>query len=181
AHLQNFGLFATPERNLVFDANDFDETLAGPWEWDLKRLAASVELACREGGFAGSDRRACVLDVLRAYRGAMAEFAALRNLEVWYAHMDAETAMNEYRRLLEPKLLKRKKKAIAKARKRDSVHAFERLTHIVAGERHILNQPPLLVPHRELLGAAERDQLEHEIEEMTARCPATPAYHPQTL
>src|SRR5262245_64481345 len=59
AHLQNFGLFATPERNLVFDVNDFDETLPGPWEWDLKRLAASVELACREDGFAGSDRRAC--------------------------------------------------------------------------------------------------------------------------
>jgi uncharacterized protein (DUF2252 family) len=181
AHLQNFGLFATPERNLVFDANDFDETLPGPWEWDLKRLAASVELACREDGFAGSDRRACVLDVVRAYREAMAEFTGLRNLEVWYAHMDAETAMSEYRRLLEPKLLKRKKKAIAKARKRDSVHAFERLTHIVNGERHILNRPPLLVPHRQLLGAAEGDQLEHEMEEMTVRYTGTLAYNRQTL
>src|SRR5262249_42631723 len=118
AHLQNFGLFATPERNLVFDANDFDETLPGPWEWGLKRMAASVELACREDGFPGSDRRTCVRDTVRAYREAMADFAGQRNLEVWYAHMDSETAMNEYRRLLEPKLLKRKRKAIAKARKR---------------------------------------------------------------
>src|SRR5262245_8166186 len=93
AHLQNFGLFATPERKLVFDANDFDETLPGPWEWDLKRLVASVELACRADGFAPKDRRKCLLDVARAYREAMAEFAQEGHLDVWYAHLDAKKAM----------------------------------------------------------------------------------------
>src|SRR5262245_62066094 len=179
AHLRNFGLFATPERNLVFDANDFDETLPGPWEWDLKRLVTSVELACREDGFAQGDRRSCLLDVSRAYRQAMAEFAHERNLEVWYAHMDAESALDQYRRLLDPKLLKRKKKAIAKARKRDSVHAFERLTHVADGERHILSRPPLLVPDRELMAEAGRERPAQELQDALASYTGTLAYNRQ--
>jgi len=181
AHLRNFGLFATPERNLVFDANDFDETLPGPWEWDLKRLVASVELAGREDGFSSRDRRGCVLDVARAYREAMAEFAALRNLEVWYAHLDARAAMDKYQRLLDPKLLKRKKQAIAKARQRDSLHAFERLTELARGQRRIISRPPLLVPVRDRANEAERQRVERELRDAIAHYTRTLPHDRQTL
>src|SRR5262245_21236889 len=181
AHLKNFGLFATPERNLVFDANDFDETLPGPWEWDLKRLVASVELAGREDGFSSRDRRGCVLDVARAYREAMAEFAQQRKLEVWYAHLDAAAAMDEYQRLLDRKLLERKEQAIAKARQRDSMHAFERLTELVHGQRRIISRPPLLVPVRELVNQAERHRIEHELTDAIDRYAGTLSHERQTL
>jgi uncharacterized protein (DUF2252 family) len=181
AHLKNFGLFATPERNLVFDVNDFDETLPGPWEWDLKRLVASVELAGREDGFSANDRRGCVLDVARAYRKAMTEFAEQRNLEVWYAHLDARAAMDKYQRLLDPQRLKRKKQAIAKARQRDSLHAFERLTELVRGQRRIISRPPLLVPTREQVDEAERPRIEHELKDAIAHYTRTLAHDRQTL
>ncbi len=181
AHLKNFGLFASPERNLVFDANDFDETLPGPWEWDLKRLVASVEVAGREDGFSPRDRRRCVLDVARAYRTAMAEFAGQRNLEVWYAHLDAGAAMAHYKRLLDRKLLDRKKHAIAKARQRDSMHAFERLTELVRGRRRIISRPPLLIPTRTLLNEADRQRLEHELKDAIAHYVRTLSYDRQTL
>jgi uncharacterized protein (DUF2252 family) len=181
AHLKNFGLFATPERNLVFDANDFDETLPGPWEWDLKRLVASVELAGREDGFSSRDRQSCVLDVARAYREAMAEFAQRRNLEVWYAYLDAAAAMDEYQRLLDLKLLKRKKEAIAKARQRDSLHAFERLTELVHGQRRIISRPPLLVPVREFVNQAERERIEHGLTDAIARYAGTLSHERQML
>ena len=93
AHLSNFGVFGSPERNLVFDINDFDETAPGPWEWDVKRLAASFAIAGRENGFSAKERRAVVLDTVRAYREAMAAFAGMRNLEVWYAHLSVEQAL----------------------------------------------------------------------------------------
>src|SRR5262245_12019700 len=181
AHLKNFGLFATPERHIVFDANDFDETLPGPWEWDLKRLVASVELAAREDGFSPGDRRDCVLDAASAYRTAMAVFAQQRNLEVWYAHLDAAAAMDEYQRLLDRKLLERKKQAIAKARQRDSLHAFERLTEFVRGQRRIISRPPLLVPLRELANEAERQRVEHELMDAIARYMRTLSHDRQTL
>jgi uncharacterized protein (DUF2252 family) len=181
AHLKNFGLFASPERNLVFDANDFDETLPGPWEWDLKRLVASVEVAGREDGFSPRDRRSCVLDVARAYRTAMAEFAEQRNLEVWYAHLDAGAAVDRYERLLDRRLLDRKKHAIAKARQRDSMHAFERLTELVRSQRRMITQPPLLVPARELLNKADRQRVEHELKDAIARYIQTLSPDRQTL
>ena len=181
AHLTNFGLFATPERNLVFDANDFDETLPGPWEWDLKRLVASVELAAREDGFSPGDRRDCVLDAASAYRTAMAVFAQQRNLEVWYAHLDAAAAMDEYQRLLDRKLLERKKQAIAKARQRDSLHAFERLTELVRGQPRIISRPPLLAPLRELVNEAERQRVEHELMDAIAHYMRTLSHDRQTL
>ena len=181
AHLNNFGLFASPERKLVFDANDFDETLPGPWEWDLKRLAASVELACRENSFNARDRLRCLLAMVGAYHDAMSAFARQRNLEVWYAHLDAETALDEYRRVLDPKLLRRKKKAIAKARQRDSVQAFERLTQIVDGECHIVSRPPLLVPARELTDRSGRPGLEHELEDAMVRYTRTLSPYRATL
>ena len=93
AHLSNFGVFASPERRLVFDLNDFDETLPGPWEWDVKRLAVSMLIAARDNGFAVKDQDQIVLDTVEAYRTAMAGFATMKNLDVWYAHLDIETAL----------------------------------------------------------------------------------------
>ena len=95
AHLSNFGVFASPERRLVFDINDFDETLPGPWEWDVKRLAVSMLIAARDNGFAVKDQERVVLDTVEAYRTAMASFAAMTNLDVWYAHLDIEAALAE--------------------------------------------------------------------------------------
>ena len=85
AHLSNFGIFGSPERLLVFDVNDFDETLPGPWEWDVKRLAASMEVAARGNGFSGKDRREIVTSTVASYRNAMRSFAQMTNLDVWYA------------------------------------------------------------------------------------------------
>ncbi len=102
AHLSNFGVFGSPERNLVFDINDFDETAPGPWEWDVKRLAASFAIAGRENGFSGKERRAVVLDTVRSYREAMAAFAQMRNLDVWYAHLSVEQAVAEFTRRRRP-------------------------------------------------------------------------------
>ena len=93
AHLSNFGVFASPERRLVFDVNDFDETLPGPWEWDVKRLAASMLIAARDNGFAAKDQDRIVLDTVEEYRTAMASFAEMKNLDVWYAHLDIEAAL----------------------------------------------------------------------------------------
>ena len=95
AHLSNFGVFASPERRLVFDVNDFDETLPGPWEWDVKRLAASMLIAARDNDFRAKDQDQIVLDTVEEYRTAMARFAAMKNLDVWYAHLDIESALAE--------------------------------------------------------------------------------------
>src|SRR6202166_1698155 len=90
AHLSNFGVFGSAERRLVFDVNDFDETLPGPWEWDIKRLAASLEVAARENGFPSKKRRAIVAAAVASYREAMRAFAGMTNLDVWYAHADLD-------------------------------------------------------------------------------------------
>ena len=95
AHLSNFGVFASPERRLVFDVNDFDETLPGPWEWDVKRLAVSMLIAARDNGYRAKDQERIVLDTVGRYRSAMAEFAGMKNLEVWYSHLDIESAIEE--------------------------------------------------------------------------------------
>src|SRR5206468_4650128 len=102
AHLSNFGVFGSPERNLVFDINDFDETAPGPWEWDVKRLAASFAIAGRENGFSRKERRAVVFDTVRAYREAMSAFAGMRNLDVWYSHLSAEQAFAQFRSGVDP-------------------------------------------------------------------------------
>src|SRR6476661_2613879 len=96
AHLSNFGVFASPERRLVFDLNDFDETLPGPWEWDVKRLAASMLIGARDNGFSVQEQDRIVLDTVNEYRTAMADFAGMKNLEVWYAHLDIVSVMQEY-------------------------------------------------------------------------------------
>jgi uncharacterized protein (DUF2252 family) len=158
AHLSNFGAFAAPDRRLVFDLNDFDESLPGPWEWDVKRLAASFAIAGRENGFKGRERAAAVLSAARAYREAMRAFASQSNLEVWYARLDVEAVMGEID--AEPKLTAQVRKSVAKAQAKNSMRALEKLTHIVDGELRIRSEPPLIVPAEELMPADETRDLE---------------------
>ena len=165
AHLSNFGAFGSPERRLVFDINDFDETLPGPWEWDVKRLVASFAVAGRENGFSEADRRTVVLAAVRAYREAMRTFASMRNLDVWYAYMDIEAAITEFGTQASAKQVKRVTAAAAKARTRDSMQAFSKLTRIVDGEPRIVGDPPLIVPLDELADDALRENLTQEMRE----------------
>jgi uncharacterized protein (DUF2252 family) len=158
AHLANFGAFAAPDRRLVFDLNDFDETLPGPWEWDVKRLVASFAIAGRENGFDADQRRPALVEALRSYRDSMRAFASLTNLEVWYARLDIEAVMAEIE--AEPKLRKRVEKGVVKARTKDSMRALEKLTEMVDGERRFRDEPPLIVPVENLLGPALADRLE---------------------
>ena len=133
AHLSNFGVFASPERRLVFDINDFDETLPGPWEWDVKRLAASMIIAARDNGFAAKDQDKVVLDTVNEYRVAMREFAGMHNLEVWYAHLEIESVLQQYTAQFKSAQVKRTEAALAKAHTRDSMSAFSKLTQQVNG------------------------------------------------
>ena len=146
AHLSNFGVFASPERRLVFDLNDFDETLPGPWEWDVKRLAVSLRIAASDNDYTIRQQQRVVLDTIAEYRGAMARFATMTNLDVWYAHVDAEGAMQDLGSQLQPAIAKQTGKALAKARTRDSMSAFSKLTSVVDGRVRIANQAPLIVP-----------------------------------
>ena len=163
AHLSNFGGFASAERTLVIDINDFDETLPGPFEWDVKRLAASFEIAGRDRGFSDADRRAAVLQSVRAYRETMRQFAAMRNLEVWYARLDAEAVVTQLRAESKKKQAKRASKAIAKARTKDSMRAFSKLTRIVDGQPRIVSDPPLIVPISELVGSVDVTAIQSEL------------------
>jgi uncharacterized protein (DUF2252 family) len=150
AHLSNFGAFAAPDRRLIFDLNDFDESLPGPWEWDVKRLVASFAIACRERGFGRKQRASVLLRVGGAYRDSMRAFASLRNLEVWYARLDAEAALENVE-LVDQKAAKQVRKGIAKAQSKDSLRALEKLTETVDGEIRFRSEPPLLVPGQELV------------------------------
>jgi uncharacterized protein (DUF2252 family) len=166
AHLANFGLFGTPERNLVFDVNDFDETLPGPWEWDLKRLAASFEIAARANGFAQEDRSGVVLDTVRAYQQAMGEFATKGNLEVFYARMDVEEALERYKKLIPARGIRASRETIDKARQQDSEKALDKLTQLVNGTPRIVSDPPLIVPIEELLAKGDRGKVENAFKQM---------------
>ena len=146
AHLTNFGAFASPERRLVFDINDFDETLPGPWEWDVKRLAASVLIAARDNGFRPKDQDRAVLQTVGQYRASMAEFAGMGNLDVWYEHLELETELEAHASEFKPKRLRVARAQLAKAHTKDSVTALGKLTQEVDGEFRIVNQPPLIVP-----------------------------------
>jgi uncharacterized protein (DUF2252 family) len=159
AHLSNFGVFAAPDRRLVFDLNDFDESLPGPWEWDLKRLAASFEIAGRENGYGRKQRDAVLATLGRQYRAAVRGFAGMRNLEVWYARLD-EDAIREQLRNAGQKLSRKAEKGAAKARAKDSLRALGKLTEQVDGEPRIVSRPPLVVPLEELL--PEDDKIDVE-------------------
>ena len=161
AHLLNFGGFASPERDLVFDLNDFDETLSGPFEWDVKRLAASVEVAGRDRGFADAERGAAVLATVRAYRETMRDQAALGNLDGWYSRADAASLVTELRDQHDTAGVKTMKRVTAHARTNDNVHTLAKLTHVVDGMPRIVADPPLIVPIDEL--ADEGRDLETEL------------------
>jgi uncharacterized protein (DUF2252 family) len=155
AHLSNFGVFASPERRLVFDINDFDETLRGPWEWDVKRLAVSMLIAARDDGFPVKDQDRIVLEAVAEYRDAMRNFAPMKNLEVWYARLEVESVLAEYAGQFQSRQVKRTEKTMAKARTRDSLSAFAKLTERVNGRAEIVDQSPLIVPLRALGDPAE--------------------------
>ena len=164
AHLSNFGVFASPERRLVFDLNDFDETLPGPFEWDVKRFAASLAVAGRDIGFSADERRAVVLAGVGSYRKSMAGFAEKSMLDVWYARLDVDDLLDTLtNRVTEPQLT-RARKALAKARTRDSMQALRKLTTVVDGRRRIVSQPPLVVPVEELAEEVEAEELYHVLD-----------------
>ena len=146
AHLSNFGAFASPERNLVFDVNDFDESLPGPFEWDVKRLAASLAVAGRDNGFPAKARRKIVLAAAEGYRTAMRAFADQPVLGVWYAHLDIEQAMSGFRSQMKAKRFKKAEAMLAKAHTKDSTLALRKLTTVADGQRRIISDPPMIMP-----------------------------------
>jgi uncharacterized protein (DUF2252 family) len=153
AHLSNFGVFGSAERRLVFDVNDFDETLPGPWEWDLKRLAASLEVAARGNGFSGKQRREIVMAAVGRYRRAMREFAVMTNQHVWYARVDMDQLRAQFDSQLKARQRKLVDQGLAKARTRDSMQEVAKLTRMVGGRPRIISDPPVLVPVDELMPA----------------------------
>jgi uncharacterized protein (DUF2252 family) len=159
AHLSNFGVFASPERRLVFDVNDFDETLPGPWEWDVKRLAVSMLIAARDNGYRVKDEERIVRATVGRYRTATAEFAAMKNLDVWYSRLEIESVIEELAPRFKQKVVQRTEKALAKARTKDSMAAFSKLTHSEDGEVRIVDQSPLIVPIDQLADGQDRDTL----------------------
>jgi uncharacterized protein (DUF2252 family) len=167
AHLSNFGIFGSAERLLVFDVNDFDETLPGPWEWDVKRLAASLEIAGRDNGFSGKRRREIVLAAVARYRQAMGDFAAMTNLDVWYARADMDQLQAEFASQLKKRQRKAVSQGLGKARTRDSMQEVGKLTHLVDGRPRIISDPPLLVPVDELLPRqTDRKALESHLNDL---------------
>jgi uncharacterized protein (DUF2252 family) len=150
AHLANFGAFASPARRLVFDVNDFDETLPGPFEWDVKRLAASLAVAGRNNGFGAKDRRKIVLAGAEAYRTAMREFAGQPFLAVWYARLDVDDAIAQFQSQMRKKRVKATQKMVAKAHTEDSMRALRKLTSQANGQRRIISDPPLIEPVEEV-------------------------------
>ena len=166
AHLSNFGVFASPERKLVFDLNDFDETLPGPWEWDVKRLAVSMLIAARDNGFKVKDQQRIVLDTVDQYRTAMAGFAGMKALEVWYSHLEIESVMAEYASQFKQKMVKQAEKLLTKAQTKDSMAAFSKLTHEVDGQARIVDQSPLIVPIEQLAPGEEREEMFEALREL---------------
>lgn len=160
AHLSNFGTFGSPERALLFDVNDFDETLRGPWEWDVKRLAASFVLAGRDNGFAETDSAAAAEASVRFYRMAMQSFTTAGWMDVWYAKLDARELRDQ---LTDPQQLASFDKRVAKARARTSMRELEKLTEVVDGHRRIISDPPLIWPLRDTPDFAAQHQLEEQI------------------
>jgi len=152
AHLSNFGIFASPERKLLFDVNDFDETLPGPWEWDVKRLAASMEVAARNSNFSDRDRRKILLATAFGYRNSMRNLAGLSNLDVWYTQVDIEQLRQQFADRLTARQQKVLDKGLVKARTRDSMQELRKLTTNENGRPQIVADPPVIVPLRDLLG-----------------------------
>ena len=166
AHLSNFGLFAAPDQRLVFDLNDFDETHVGPWEWDVKRLATSMEIAARDLDFPKKLRAKAVRATVRRYRETMREFAGMGHLDVWYARLDVDNAAKTLGLAVDDADEARVRRLADKARQKDSVHAAAKLTEVVDGRLRFVNEPPLIERLDELLPDAEADELERRIAEL---------------
>lgn len=173
AHLMNFGVFGSPERRLVFDINDFDETAPGPWEWDVKRLSASFAIAGRDNGYTAKQRRGVLLRLVGAYRTAMVEFAGKKHLEVWYARLDVDDLYTQLRDSVSASVRKQAAANIAKARTRDSSHALNKLTEVVDGSRRIISDPPLIEPIENLFDGADHDHVVGELQELLRAYRAT--------
>jgi uncharacterized protein (DUF2252 family) len=178
AHLSNFGMFASPERKLLFDLNDFDETLPGPFEYDVKRMAASFTIAARNNGFTEAETHEATLASVRDYREAMAEFAQMGTMDIWYAHLseeelmasiDAEVASQKDKATKKSmkKGAKGAKKITAKARTRDSLQALSKLAEHVDGNYRIVSQPPIVIPAREMAAFSKMsaDEVRHLLQE----------------
>jgi uncharacterized protein (DUF2252 family) len=163
AHLSNFGVFASPERHLVFDLNDFDETLPGPWEWDVKRLAASLQIASQGNACTDADARRIVLGAVAEYRRAMNEFAHWQTLQVWYASLRVGKVLSELRSNVDPDTARRAAKAIAKAKTRDHMQAFAKLVRVVDGEPRFISDPPFVVPIEELMNGSDANATETQV------------------
>jgi uncharacterized protein (DUF2252 family) len=169
AHLSNFGGFAAPDRHLVFDVNDFDETLPGPWEWDVKRLAVSLEIAGRDRECRRKQRERVVRSAVGVYRVAMGDFAAMGNLDVFYVRMDRERVVALAHQAGRGDVVEELERNTAKARKKDRLRALRKLTVVEDGRRRFASDPPLLVPVRELAPAGEPDELMGAIGELYGR------------
>jgi uncharacterized protein (DUF2252 family) len=156
AHLSNFGVFEAPDRRLVFDVNDFDETLRGPFEWDVKRLAASFAVAGRDRGFSDRERRTITVTMLREYREAMRRFATMRDLDVWYSRLEIDEFVRQWGSALGKKRVKALQEEAAKARQKDSLRALTRLSRREGDKHRIVSDPPLIVPIEEMGVAEER-------------------------
>jgi uncharacterized protein (DUF2252 family) len=166
AHLLNFGAFAAPDRTLVFDINDFDETLPGPFEWDVKRLVASFAIAGRDRGFTAEQRAVVNTAAVEAYREAMQRFASMSDLDLWYARTPVDALVERFAVTATPKQLKRATRNVAKARAKDNLRAFGKLTETVDGATRIRSDPPVVVATRDLFAPDQRDRLEAAIHGM---------------
>jgi uncharacterized protein (DUF2252 family) len=160
AHLSNFGAFAAPDRRLVFGVNDFDESLPGPFEWDLKRLVASFAVGGRDRGFNDAERRQVNLAVTQSYRENMRSLASMPTMDLWYSRIDVDALVAVTRQVGTKKEVKRFEKNVAKARSKDSVRAFSKLTELVDGQPRIISDPPLITPIEELAGGADAAAIE---------------------
>jgi uncharacterized protein (DUF2252 family) len=166
AHLSNFGVFAALDRRLVFSINDFDETLPGPFEWDVKRLAASFAVAGRDRGFSTPARRSIVTATVRSYREAVARFAGMRNIDVWYARLDVKGILDGFAADMSSKQLRRFEADVGNVRTKDSLRALAKLCRTVDGELRIVGNPPLVTPIEDVLPGAEQAHLEDTIRRM---------------
>jgi len=193
AHLSNFGMFASPERQLLFDVNDFDETLPGPFEYDVERMAASFTIAARNNGFTNADARTATLASVQAYREAMAGFARMGTMDIWYAHLSADELNTTLENLARTGTGKQRKVAkkgakdarriAAKATTRDSLQALSKLAESVDGRYRIRSQPPIVIPARDIPASAglTPDHLRHVVHEALRAYRATLQYDRRLL
>ena len=166
AHLSNFGSFAAPDRRLVFSINDFDESLPGPFEWDVKRLVASFAVAGRDREFDDSERKAVNMAAASSYRVAMQDLARMRKLDVWYARLDVDELEALVKSQVKGKDLKRFRKNVAKAQSKDSMRAYSKLVEVVDGRPRLISDPPMIVRIQELMPDKEAHEVEDTLQDI---------------